>query len=182
MSQDLLQHLLSQRARFHAFVLRRVKDAALADELVQAAYVKVLEKGAAPRDAEAAVGWFQQVLRHVVADHFRRGGQEVLADDPDEAPEESHTPEDAPAHVCQCMHAVLPTLKAEYADMVRQVDLEERSVKDVAREAGVTENNAGVRLHRARKALKTKLESVCGHCAAAGCLDCSCARKAEAHT
>ena len=182
--QDVLQQLLSQRQRFHAFVLRRVKDAALADELVQAAYVKVLEKGAGPREPEAAVAWFQQVLRNVVADHFRRGGVEVLADADDadgaDAPEASHTPDDAPAHVCQCVHAVLPRMKAEYADMVRGVDLEERSVKDVAREAGVTENNAGVRLHRARKALKAQLEHVCGACAAAGCLDCGCARKAQA--
>ncbi|WP_426754622.1 RNA polymerase sigma factor [Myxococcus sp. Y35] len=180
MSQDLMQLLLSHREAFVAFVQRRVKDAALADELVQAAFVKVLEKGAAPREAEAAVAWFQQVLRNVVADHFRRGGQEVLSDDKDAAPEESHTPDDAPAHICQCMHRVLPTLKAEYADMLRKVDLEERSVKDVAAEAGVTENNAGVRLHRARRALKGALEQVCGGCAANGCLDCGCAKKAAA--
>ena len=179
MSENVVQTLMSRRQDFVAFVQRRVKDPALADELVQSAFVKVLEKGAAPREAEAAVAWFQQVLRNVVADHFRRSGHEVLLDE-DAAPEEGYTPDNAPAHVCQCMHRVLPTLKAEYADMVRKVDLDERSVKDVAAEAGVTENNAGVRLHRARKALKAGLEHLCGGCAAAGCLDCSCARDAAA--
>jgi len=56
----------------------------------------------------------------------------------------------------------------------QRVDLEERSVSEVAHEVGVTPNNATVRLHRARQALKTRLEGTCGACAARGCLDCSC--------
>jgi RNA polymerase sigma-70 factor (ECF subfamily) len=31
-----------------------------------------------------------------------------------------------------------------------------------------------VRLHRARAALKTRLEQSCGTCATHGCLDCTC--------
>ncbi len=46
--------------------------------------------------------------------------------------------------------------------------------RDMAREAGITAKNAGVRLHRARQALKKQLERSCGSCAVHGCLDCSC--------
>ncbi|HZH03129.1 MAG TPA: sigma factor-like helix-turn-helix DNA-binding protein, partial [Myxococcaceae bacterium] len=69
---------------------------------------------------------------------------------------------------------LLPGLKPEYAQMVRQVDLENRPLADVAVELGVTSNNATVRLHRARQALKKQLQRCCGSCAAHGCLDCSC--------
>jgi len=47
-------------------------------------------------------------------------------------------------------------------------------VVDVAAELGVTPNNAAVRLHRARGALKKRLEQTCGTCTQHGCLDCTC--------
>jgi RNA polymerase sigma-70 factor (ECF subfamily) len=69
---------------------------------------------------------------------------------------------------------LLETLRPEYADAVRRVDLDEISVQELAREAGITANNAAVRLHRARLALKRQLEKSCGTCVTHGCLDCAC--------
>jgi RNA polymerase sigma-70 factor (ECF subfamily) len=77
------------------------------------------------------------------------------------------------------MREVLPTLKPEYAEIVRLIDLEERSVNEVARQAGITPNNAAVRLHRGRKALGQGLRRSCGACAEQGCLDCSCKRSSR---
>ena len=76
--------------------------------------------------------------------------------------------------VCQCIHDLVPTLKPEYAALLRRVDLEERSIADIADEDGMTANNVRVRLHRARKALRKQLERSCGTCATHGCLDCTC--------
>jgi RNA polymerase sigma-70 factor (ECF subfamily) len=50
-------------------------------------------------------------------------------------------------------------------------------VRDYAVEAGMTANAAGVRLFRAREALKRRLVESCGTCADHGCLDCRCDRK-----
>jgi RNA polymerase sigma-70 factor (ECF subfamily) len=72
------------------------------------------------------------------------------------------------------MSAVIPTLKPEYADIVGEIELRERSIADVAREKGLTANNATVRLHRARAALRRRLVEVCGTCSTHGCLDCTC--------
>ena len=76
--------------------------------------------------------------------------------------------------VCGCVRTLLPTLKSEYAEVVRAVDLEERSVAEYAARAGITSNNAGVRLHRAREALFRQVVLSCGTCATHGCLDCRC--------
>ena len=65
-------------------------------------------------------------------------------------------------------------MKPEYAQVVRAVDLEERPLSEVAASGGITVNNATVRLHRARQALKRQLVRACGACAAHGCLECSC--------
>ena len=76
--------------------------------------------------------------------------------------------------VCACMHDLLPSMKPEYAQVVRAVDLEDRSLAEVAAGGGITVNNATVRLHRARQALKKELLRACGACAAHGCLECGC--------
>jgi RNA polymerase sigma-70 factor (ECF subfamily) len=153
---------------------------AVAEELLQAAYVRALEKGSELREGESAVAWFYRLLRNALIDHYRKQAAEgrVLEREAREATEEGPDLE-LKQTVCACMGQLLPTLKPEYSELLRQVDLEERSVPDVAREAGITANNAGVRLHRARQALKKQLERSCGTCASHGCLDCSCKSKAR---
>ena len=66
-------------------------------------------------------------------------------------------------------------LKPEYAAILRRVDLDEIPLKDVSNQMGRTANNATVRLHRARTALRRLLEEVCGACTEHGCLSCACA-------
>ncbi|WP_338870546.1 RNA polymerase sigma factor [Myxococcus stipitatus] len=167
--------LVDNHRQFLAFVERRVGNRATAEEILQSAFVKSLEKGGTLSDAEGAVTWFYRLLRNAMVDHYRRQQVEgrALEREAREAEEPSEDPELKQA-VCACVGKLLPTLKPEYAEMVRQVDLEERAVPDVAREAGITPNNAGVRLHRARQALKKQLERSCGSCASHGCLNCSC--------
>lgn len=167
--------LLDSQRRFLAFLERRVGGRAIAEELLQGAFVRALESGSVPDDSEGAVTWFYRVLRNALLDHYRKQSAEGRAVDR-LAQERLEAPRDAELHqaVCACMHGVLPALKPEYAELVRLVDLEERSVVEVAARLGVTSNNASVRLHRARKALKRQLERACGACATHGCLDCSC--------
>jgi RNA polymerase sigma-70 factor (ECF subfamily) len=71
---------------------------------------------------------------------------------------------------------VLASLKPEYAELVEWVDAGALSVEEAALRAGITPNNAYVRLHRARKALRERLEAFCGRCATGGgrCGDCYC--------
>lgn len=52
--------------------------------------------------------------------------------------------------------------------------LEGRPVKDFAERHGLTATNAGVRVFRAREALKKRVVESCGTCADHGCRDCSC--------
>jgi RNA polymerase sigma factor (sigma-70 family) len=172
---DVLDTLVAAHRRFRSFLERRVGNAADAEEILQAAYVKTVERGEAIRDGESAVAWFYRLLRNAVADHHRRGDAERRALEA-RARETPPTEGDDGLHgaVCQCLHDLLPTLKAEYRDIVRKVDLEGVAIARVAAERGVTPNNARVLLHRARKALRRQLEASCGTCTEHGCLDCSC--------
>lgn len=174
--EDVVAALLAHQRRFLAFLERRVGSRAVAEDLLQAAFARTLEKGGALKDGEGAVAWVYRLLRNALVDHHRRQAAEgrALAVEARDAEGASSEDPELKATVCACLNDLLPTLKPEYAELVRQVDLEGRAVPDVAREVGITANNAGVRLHRARLALKRSLERGCGACAAHGCLDCTC--------
>jgi RNA polymerase sigma-70 factor (ECF subfamily) len=114
------------------------------------------------------------LLRNALVDHYRRTSAEARALNAKADQDPASVDPELREEVCHCMHDLIPTLKPEYAEVVKRVDLDERSVSEVAAELGVTANNATVRLHRARQALKKQLEQSCGTCATHGCLDCSC--------
>jgi RNA polymerase sigma factor (sigma-70 family) len=171
--------LVDSRRQFLAFVERRVGDRAAAEEILQTAYVKGAEKADGVRDRESVVAWFYRVLRNAIADHFRRRGAEERALER-YARELDPSAEDVELldAVCSCVGRLLLTLKPEYEQVVRAVDLEGRDVRAVAEATGISANNVSVRLHRARQALRRQLERACGACATHGCLDCTC-RSAE---
>lgn len=178
---DLQGVLNGNRERFLAFLTKRTGgDAAEAEELFQSAIVRSLEKGIPAEDEEGAVAWFYRVLRNALVDHYRhraverRGARSLAESEPTMADPELE------ATVCACVNDLVPTLKAEYAEIVNAVDLESRGIGEVAGSLGVTANNATVRLHRARKALKERLIATCGRCAETGCLDCGCGKKKDA--
>jgi len=179
LSESALRHLVDSHARFLAFLERRVASRDAAEELLQEAFVRALQRGDSLRDGESAVAWFYRLLRNALIDHRRRRGSERRA--LDAVTVEPRASEPAPdeellATVCDCVRGLVETLKPEYAEVVRAVDLDERSVGEYARGAGITANNAGVRLHRAREALGRRLLQSCGTCATHGCLDCRCNR------
>jgi RNA polymerase sigma-70 factor (ECF subfamily) len=168
--------VLAHRAEFLAFLERRLGRRDLAEEILQAAYLKAIEASGSIEHEESAVAWFYRVLRNAVIDRGRRLAIEERALEglATELSTQGATDEPLRGAVCRCVDGVIPTLKPEYAEIVRQVDLGGASVQEAAGALGVTANNASVRLYRARAALRKRLEHVCGACADHGCLDCTC--------
>lgn len=167
--------LLEHRGRFLAFLERRTRSRELAEDLLQAAYVRALERGTPAVGEEGVVAWFQAVLRNAWLDRARRAGVEDgvarrLAAEVEDAVADPAL-RDA---VCACVHDAIEELKPEYAEVIREVELGGRPLVEVAGEKRITPNNAGVRLHRARQALGRRLERLCGACSAHGCRECHC--------
>jgi RNA polymerase sigma-70 factor (ECF subfamily) len=171
--------LAQNRDRFLAFLKNRISDPALAEEILQSAFVRSAEHADEIRNDESAMAWFYRVLRNAVIDHYRHVDAEhrALARFAEELPEQmAEAPPDTVNAVCQCVGALAETIRPEYRDILEKVDLSGASVADVAAEQGLTANNARVRLHRARQSLRRRVEETCGMCATHGCLDCSCGK------
>lgn len=169
------ERLLARRPEFLSFLASRLGSASEAEEVLQAAYVKGLKSLGQVSDESGIVPWFYRVLRSAMVDHLRRGAAEGRKRDAAAAGGEplEADPELEKA-VCQCVKALVPELKAEYGEIVKLVDIEEKPVSEAAAALGLSPNNASVRLHRARESLKKSLLSTCGACAQHGCVDCSC--------
>lgn len=175
MTSEAIAQLVGSHREFLAFLERRVESRAAAEDILQAAFVRGLERGADVQE-EKVVAWFYRVLRNSVIDHYRHrsssarameawGKEFTEAQEPDTATRQE---------ICQCVSGLLATLKPEYRDALRVVDLEDGKLGDLAEQAGITADNAAVRVHRARKALRQKVEQSCGTCAEHGCFDCRC--------
>jgi RNA polymerase sigma factor (sigma-70 family) len=170
----VVEALVAQHRKFLAFLERRVGNRATAEEILQAAFVRSVEHAGDLRNDASAVAWFYRLLRNALVDHYRRLGTERRIFEREMADGTDHADAELRDVICGCLHTLLPTLKPEYAAILREVDLEERPPADVAGDLGVSAANLRVRLHRARQALKQQLERSCGTCAEHACLDCAC--------
>jgi len=171
-----LEALVSNHRAFLGFLERRVGDRALAEDILQEAFVRGLGKLPALEREEAAVGWFYRILRNAVVDQRRRHAAsnkqlEAFARELEASADPS--PEVRGA-VCRCVGELAGSLKPEYASALKRIEVDGLSVKDYASEAGISSGNAGVRIFRAREALRNQVARSCGTCAEHGCLDCSC--------
>jgi RNA polymerase sigma factor (sigma-70 family) len=179
-SADVVATLVANHRAFLAFVERRVGSRDIAEEILQNAFVKSVEKFDTVRDT--AVGWFYTVLRNAIIDHRRRKAVADKYIDSRTTDVEASDTQDAELHgaVCKCVAELATTLKPEYADALRSIEVEGTSVKDYADQLGISSSNAGVRVFRAREALRKQVVRSCGTCADHGCLDCTCAKMASA--
>jgi len=171
--------LVENRARFLAFLEKRVGARDAADEILQQAYLRGMARGGGLRSGESAVAWFYRLLRNELADHRRRCAAErrALAAYAGEAASGAEDDSGLLEAVCGCVTGLIATLKPELAQIVRGVDLDGVPLRAYAARAGITANNAAVRLHRARQALGRQIRRTCaaGNIAALRDCDCDCA-------
>jgi RNA polymerase sigma-70 factor (ECF subfamily) len=176
-SYDVVETLVANHRQFLAFLEKRVGSREVAEDILQEAFVRGLDSESL-READSATAWFYRALHNATIDHYRRRGVEARALEQVASESTEEVPPDVEMMdtVCSCISGLLPTLKPEYAEAIQRVDLDEVSVRDYASEHSMTQNNARVRLFRAREALKRRIVQSCGTCADHGCLDCRCVR------
>ncbi len=181
MSPEAIAQLVAGHRDFLAFQERRVESRAAAEDILQSAFARGLERGAGVED-EKVVAWFYRVLRNAVIDHYRqRSSAERAQEAWGRDFGESQPAPELRNEICQCVSGLLAALKPEYREALRIVDLEDGKLNALAEQSGISAENAAVRIHRARKALRRQVEMACGSCAEHGCLDCRCKKAGSEH-
>jgi RNA polymerase sigma-70 factor (ECF subfamily) len=175
----VVEGLLRRKARLLRFLERRVGSRVDAEDLLQTALLRVVAKQRTLRRADRVVPWFYRILGNLVVDWHRRqaAASAARARIAADAATESWIEVERFREVCACVWDVLAALRPGYAEVIRRVDLDEQTPREVARALGLTPTNVSVRLHRARRALLEGLRLTCGACFEHGCLDCFCTRR-----
>ncbi len=176
----LTTSLLDQHPAFRTFLRKRVDNDAVVEDLLQQSFLKALEQAHTLKKRESVVSWFYRILRNAVTDYYRSQSadhrkteglrQSLVATDEDKMP----SIDDLRPSICSCVDLVLKELRPTYAALIERVDLKGESAAAVAKDWGLTANNLTVRLHRARQALRSRLQQACGICTKHGCLNCTC--------
>lgn len=183
LGQGVVERLLRRKARLLRFLERRVGSRSDAEDLLQTALLRVVAKQRTLRRTDRVLPWFYRILGNLVVDwHRRRAAADAarVRFAADAAASASSTDTELFHEVCTCVWDVLVTLRPEYGEIIRRVELDEQPLREAARELGLTPNNASVRLHRARRAFLEGLRLICGACFDHGCLECTCERSATA--
>jgi RNA polymerase sigma-70 factor (ECF subfamily) len=181
-SPAVIRVLVENHRQFLAFLERRIGDRATAEDILQEAFVRGMNKLDTLRSDESAVAWFYRLLRNAVIDFRRRSGATERKLSAFQLEIEKHSEPEAELQtaICQCVGELATTLKDEYAEALRAIDVEGLPVKEFAQHAKISPSNAGVRIFRAREALRKQVARSCGTCADHGCLSCTCARSSGA--
>jgi RNA polymerase sigma factor (sigma-70 family) len=173
-----LETLLENHRAFLRYLERRVGDRALAEDILQDAFAKVVARPEQAPTDEAIVPWFYRTLRNAAVDKFRRRGAADRAHEAFARELETHEAPstDMETEICACVSRLAATLKPAYAEALQAIEVTGMPVKAYAEQKGLSSSNAAVRVFRAREALKKRVIESCGACAEHGCLNCTCKR------
>lgn len=171
-------------ARLHALLTPRlrgllthlVRDAATADDLLQATLLKahLAREGFVVRgvDPDASVqAWYATIARNLALDHLRGQvrdrrrredapeGTDPIAELPTDLPsvEEWQVDRDTAAEIANRVHAALEQLPAAQREIVEMHKLSGLSMAEIASRLQIREGAVRVRAHRAYKALARAL-------------------------
>lgn len=147
--------------RLRAFVVARTKDDALADDIVQDAFVKLAEHCARGRSCKYPKSLLLSVAAHLLADHYR--GRTPRAESLRPEHEEVAQPEQEALEKewLECVLPLMEQLPEPYRNAVRLADIDQVPHVDIARRTGVSVSGVKSRVQRGRARLRDMLLRMC---------------------
>lgn len=163
---ELLQAFPAHRGRLVA-ALSRLVEPAEAEDLVQDTLLRAMSAIDGFR-GEAALGtWLHRIATNLAYDLLRRRSGNPAPPDidaiaiPEAATEALGGESLEQRQTMKCIRNMLATLPPQQRDVLVHVDMFERTVPEIARDAGISLGNAKIRLHRARQAMKAAMKENC---------------------
>jgi RNA polymerase sigma-70 factor, ECF subfamily len=138
------------------FVYKRVKDKALAEDIVHDVFLKVQSKIHQVKEVEKIFGWIYQITRNTITDHYRKQSKSVNPKDLDW----ESSPPNYNDCVSNAIKELIATLPDKYRIPLEMSELQSMSQLEVAEKLNLNYATAKARVQRARKMLKEKMEEI----------------------
>ena len=152
--------------RVRKFICALVRDEWVADDLIQETFIKVQKNLTQLREESKLSSWIFRIAINLCKDHFRKMSQSsksesVLTEKQEILKEPRFLKELEQHQMGECVQDKVRLLPESYQTVLVLFDLMEFSHQEIAEITGISVENVKVRLHRARKKLKTILEKEC---------------------
>ncbi|MDZ4095292.1 MAG: sigma-70 family RNA polymerase sigma factor [Paracoccaceae bacterium] len=168
--------LLDGQRAFLGFLAKRLGSRADAEDVLQDFSLRVLARRDQLHDIKRMDAWLYAILRSTLNDHYRKAARrgrlaKAVAAEPEDWTLDASN---EMARLCLCPGGLIGDLRPTDAELIRRIDFGEEDRAAVAADLGLSRNALGVRLHRARAALRDAIVSHCGPCCETERDDCHC--------
>ena len=158
--------LAAHRDSVRGFVMRRVGDRSLADDLTQEAFLRAERSIGTYRREASLKSWMFTIALNVVRDHFRAlhrapDSPSLIAAAEQASPGEGAEEALLESEMASCVDGYLSRLPRLQRDVVSMHDMAGLTHAETAKVLGVSVANSRVLLHRGRAALRRVLEENC---------------------
>lgn len=169
--QCVIDALRTHAEELRRFVLGRV-PAADVDDILQMAALRAVERADSLDDPSRVRAWLFTIHRNLMTDTLR---QQARRDRLLDALKEQEPVLSSPSEAhCDCSVVQAGQLRPAYAAVLTLIDAGGASLAEAAQQLDISVNNAAVRLHRARRALRQAMHDHCGVQSAQDCRECRC--------
>lgn len=138
------------------FVYKKVRDKALAEDIVHDVFLKVQDKIQQLRDGDKVFGWIYQIARNTIIDHYRKNSRTIKVSD-------IHWDSNSPNFndcVTTVLQELIQTLPDKYRIPLELAEIQNMSQVAIAERLNLTYTAAKARVQRARQMLKRKIDEV----------------------
>jgi RNA polymerase sigma-70 factor (ECF subfamily) len=145
--------------KLRAFIRRRVRDDATADDLAQDTLLKVYRSRETLRDGQRLEAWVYRVARTTVIDYYRR--RRPNEELPANLAGEGEAQDEVTAAMTRSLRGFLEELPDAYREPVRLAEFEGLPLAKIALRFGLSLTAVKSRVRRGRAMLKKKLQDCC---------------------
>ena len=158
---DHLELLWDQYSRrLGAFIRSRVSDDGEAEDILQEVFIRVHRNLCCQSEWNKPEGWFYQIARNLIIDHYRR--RRELVEIPESLPAELDlSEEDAETVLALSLKEMIEELPEPYRQALLLTEYQGMSQKQLAESQGISLSGAKSRVQRARDKLRDMLLRCC---------------------
>lgn len=160
MSVTIEQVWKEYHSKLYGFIMKRVGDPSLANDLLQEVFVKTYAKIGTLKSDQKIQSWMYQIARNTIIDYYRTHKPEI------EVPESLKSPADDPGdksrrEISECLLPMIRNLPPHYREAVMMADIEGLTQKEVASKQKLSLSGSKSRIQRGRALLKDMLLECC---------------------
>lgn len=147
--------------KLRAFILSKVHDQSVTDDILQELFIKVHANIGKVRDETKIQSWIYQICRNLITDYHRSQSKKLQLELPVVEPGGEDVSDEVMSEALQDMVKMMENLPPEYCEALCLTELGNLSQKEYAQKINISYSGAKSRIQRARKMLKDMLMTCC---------------------